>query len=222
MSGQNQFALLGLRRFAPFFATQALGAFNDNAFRNALIVLVGFHMGLPESAVGFYSNIAPALFIVPFFLFSATAGQLAEKFEKTRIIRFVKLFEIAAMALASIAFYRHSLWLMLTVLFLMGLHSTLFGPIKYAILPQALHPRRARRRQRARRDRHVARDPDRHDRRRLGDGERGTGRGVDPRARDRGGRLLRVPRDPAGASDGAGSEVQLESVHRDRAACSAS
>jgi 1-acyl-sn-glycerol-3-phosphate acyltransferase len=140
MSGQNQFALLGQRRFAPFFATQALGAFNDNAFRNAMIVLVGFHMGLDEGAVGFYSNIAPALFILPFFLFSATSGQLAEKFEKTRIIRFVKLFEIAAMALASVAFYRHSLWLMLTVLFLMGLHSTLFGPIKYAILPQALHP----------------------------------------------------------------------------------
>ncbi len=139
MSRQNQFALLGQRRFAPFFATQALGAFNDNAFRNALVVLVGFHMGLDESAVGFYSNIAPALFILPFFLFSATSGQLAEKFEKTRIIRFVKLFEIAAMALASVAFYRHSLWLMLTVLFLMGLHSTLFGPIKYAILPQALH-----------------------------------------------------------------------------------
>jgi 1-acyl-sn-glycerol-3-phosphate acyltransferase len=140
MSGQNQFTLLGEKRFAPFFATQALGAFNDNAFRNAMIVLVGFHMGLDESAVGFYSNIAPALFILPFFLFSATAGQLAEKYEKTRIIRFVKLFEIAAMALASVAFYRHSLWLMLTVLFLMGLHSTLFGPIKYAILPQALHP----------------------------------------------------------------------------------
>ena len=139
MSGQNQFTLLGERRFAPFFATQALGAFNDNAFRNAMIVLVGFHMGLDESAVGFYSNIAPALFILPFFLFSATAGQLAEKFEKTRIIRFVKLFEIAAMALASVAFFQHSLWLMLTVLFLMGLHSTLFGPIKYAILPQALH-----------------------------------------------------------------------------------
>jgi 1-acyl-sn-glycerol-3-phosphate acyltransferase len=140
MSGHNQFELLRLKRFAPFFATQALGAFNDNAFRNAMIVLVGFHMGLDESAVGFYSNIAPALFILPFFLFSASAGQLAEKFEKTRIIRFVKLFEIAAMALASVAFYRHSLWLMLTVLFLMGLHSTLFGPIKYAILPQALHP----------------------------------------------------------------------------------
>ncbi|HEV7491441.1 MAG TPA: MFS transporter [Rhodanobacteraceae bacterium] len=140
MSGHNQFELLRLKRFAPFFATQALGAFNDNAFRNAMIVLVGFHMGLDESAIGFYSNIAPALFILPFFLFSATAGQLAEKFEKTRIIRFVKLFEIAAMALAAIAFYRHSLWLMLTVLFLMGLHSTLFGPIKYAILPQALRP----------------------------------------------------------------------------------
>jgi 1-acyl-sn-glycerol-3-phosphate acyltransferase len=136
----NQFELLRLRRFAPFFATQALGAFNDNAFRNAMIVLVGFHMGLDDSAVGFYSNIAPALFILPFFLFSATAGQLAEKFEKTRIIRFVKLFEIAAMALAAIAFHRHSLWLMLSVLFLMGLHSTLFGPIKYAILPQALKP----------------------------------------------------------------------------------
>jgi 1-acyl-sn-glycerol-3-phosphate acyltransferase len=140
MPQHNQFALLRLRRFAPFFATQALSAFNDNAFRNAMIVLVGFQMGLDESAVGFYSNIAPALFILPFFLFSATAGQLAEKFEKTRIIRFVKLFEIAAMALASFAFYRHSLWLMLSVLFLMGLHSTLFGPIKYAILPQALAP----------------------------------------------------------------------------------
>jgi 1-acyl-sn-glycerol-3-phosphate acyltransferase len=140
MSGHNQFALLRLRRFAPFFATQALGAFNDNAFRNALVVLVGFHMGLDESAVGFYSNIAPALFILPFFLFSATSGQLAEKFEKTRIIRFVKLFEIVAMALAAIAFHQHSLWLMLSVLFLMGLHSTLFGPIKYAILPQTLHP----------------------------------------------------------------------------------
>ena len=77
MSGHNQFELLRLRRFAPFFATQALGAFNDNAFRNAMIVLVGFHMGLDESAVGFYSNIAPALFILPFFLFSALSGQLA-------------------------------------------------------------------------------------------------------------------------------------------------
>jgi MFS family permease len=140
MSGSSQFRLLGTRRFAPFFATQALGAFNDNAFRNALVVLVGYHMGLDEHAVGFYSNIAPALFILPFFLFSASAGQLAEKYEKARIIRWVKLFEIAAMALAAAGFWFKSIPLLLSVLFLMGLHSTVFGPIKYAILPQTLRP----------------------------------------------------------------------------------
>jgi 1-acyl-sn-glycerol-3-phosphate acyltransferase len=138
MSGSSQFDLLRTRRFAPFFATQALGAFNDNAVRNALVVLVGYHLGLDEHAVGFYSNIAPALFILPFFLFSASAGQLAEKYEKTRIIRYVKLFEIAAMTLAAVGFYLHSIPLLLSVLFLMGLHSTVFGPIKYAILPQTL------------------------------------------------------------------------------------
>ncbi len=138
MSGHNQFDLLRTRRFAPFFATQSLGAFNDNAFRNALVLLIGYHMGLDEAGVGFYSNIAPALFILPFFLFSASAGQLAEKYEKARIIRWIKLFEIAAMALAAIGFWLKSIPLLLAVLFLMGLHSTAFGPIKYAILPQAL------------------------------------------------------------------------------------
>src|SRR5687768_12999100 len=138
MSGSNQFRLLRLRRFAPFFATQALGAFNDNAFRQAMIVLVAFHLGLGDAEVGFYSNIAPALFILPFFLFSASAGQLAEKYEKTRLIRYVKLFEIAAMALAAYGFHAKNVSLLLGVLFLMGLHSTMFGPIKYAILPQAL------------------------------------------------------------------------------------
>jgi 1-acyl-sn-glycerol-3-phosphate acyltransferase len=136
----SQFALLGKDRFAPFFWTQALGAFNDNAFRNALVILVAFQMGLDDHTVSLYTNLAPALFIIPFFLFSATAGQLAEKFEKTRIIRFVKLFEIAAMTLAGVGFYTHHTALLLVVLFLMGLHSTLFGPIKYAILPQALKP----------------------------------------------------------------------------------
>ncbi|TAL84962.1 MAG: MFS transporter [Rhodanobacter sp.] len=136
----SQFALLGKRRFAPFFWTQALGAFNDNAFRNALLMLVAFRMGLDDHAVSLYTNLAPALFIIPFFLFSATAGQLAEKFEKTRIIRWVKLFEIAAMALAAVGFYTHHTGLLLVVLFLMGVHSTVFGPIKYAILPQALKP----------------------------------------------------------------------------------
>ena len=136
----SQFSLLGRRRFAPFFWTQALGAFNDNAFRSAMVMLVAFQMGLDEHTVGLYTNLAPALFILPFFLFSAMAGQLAEKYEKTRIIRYVKLFEICAMALAAIGFYTHHTSLLLAVLFLMGLHSTMFGPIKYAILPQALKP----------------------------------------------------------------------------------
>jgi 1-acyl-sn-glycerol-3-phosphate acyltransferase len=136
----SQFGLLGKRRFAPFFWTQALGAFNDNAFRNALVMLVAFQMGLDDQTVSLYTNLAPALFIIPFFLFSATAGQLAEKYEKSRIIRYVKLFEIAAMALAAYGFYTHHTSLLLVVLFMMGMHSTMFGPIKYAILPQALKP----------------------------------------------------------------------------------
>ena len=134
----NQFRLLGKRRFAPFFAVQALAAFNDNAFRNATVVLVGFQLGLSTSQIGFYSNLAPALFILPFFLFSASAGQLAEKYEKHTLIRWVKVFEIAAMCTAAWGFYARSPLLLFVVLFLMGLHSTVFGPIKYAILPQVL------------------------------------------------------------------------------------
>jgi 1-acyl-sn-glycerol-3-phosphate acyltransferase len=134
----SQFSLLAKRRFAPFFWTQALGAFNDNAFRNAMVMLVAFQMALPDAQVSLYTNLAPALFILPYFLFSATAGQLAEKFEKTRIIRYVKLFEIAAMAIAAVGFFTHHVSLLLVVLFLMGVHSTVFGPIKYSILPQAL------------------------------------------------------------------------------------
>ncbi|HEY4291814.1 MFS transporter [Luteibacter sp.] len=134
----SQFSLLAKRRFAPFFWTQALGAFNDNAFRNAMVMLVAFQMALPDAQVSLYTNLAPALFILPYFLFSATAGQLAEKFEKTRIIRYVKLFEIAAMTIAAFGFFTHHVSLLLVVLFLMGVHSTVFGPIKYSILPQAL------------------------------------------------------------------------------------
>jgi 1-acyl-sn-glycerol-3-phosphate acyltransferase len=136
----SQFKLLETRRFAPFFATQALGAFNDNAFRQGMIVLIGFHLGLSVEAASTYAMIAPAIFILPFFLFSASAGQIAEKFEKTRLIRYVKLFEIGAMLLAVYAFHAHQVTLLFVVLFLMGLHSTVFGPIKYAILPQALKP----------------------------------------------------------------------------------
>lgn len=140
MSQSSQFRLLATRRFAPFFAAQSLGAFNDNAFRQAMIVLISFHLGLSAEQSGTYAMIAPAVFIVPFFLFSASAGQIAEKFEKTRLIRYVKLFEIAAMLLAAYAFHAHQVALLFVVLFLMGLHSTMFGPIKYAILPQALRP----------------------------------------------------------------------------------
>lgn len=138
-SGHSQFALLRQRRFAPFFVTQLLGAFNDNVFRNATIVLIVSQLGLSTQQASTYANLAPALFILPFFLFSALAGQLAEKYEKTRLIRYVKLFEILAMAIAAWGFYAHHASLLLVVLFLMGLHSTMFGPIKYSILPQALH-----------------------------------------------------------------------------------
>ena len=136
----NQFSLLGTRRFAPFFVTQLLGAFNDNVFRNATLVLITAYMGLSQQQQSLYTNLAPALFILPFFFFSATAGQLAEKYEKTRIIRAVKLFEIVVMSIAAWGFYGHHAVLLLVVLFLMGLHSTVFGPIKYSILPQALRP----------------------------------------------------------------------------------
>ncbi len=137
----SQFRLLARRRFAPFFVVQALAAFNDNAFRQATIVLVGFQMGLSTATIGVYSNLAPALFILPFFLFSASAGQIAEKFEKQRLIRYVKLFEVAAMGVAAWGFYVQSPVLLFVVLFLMGVHSTVFGPIKYSVLPEVLEPR---------------------------------------------------------------------------------
>src|SRR5699024_5427177 len=137
----SQFALLGQRRFAPFFATQALAAFNDNAFRYAMVGMATFELALSEGALNNYVNLALALFIIPFFLLSATAGQLAEKFEKARLIRYVKLFEMAAMVTAAIGFWTHNLNLLLVVLCLMGVHSTVFGPIKYAIVPQALDDR---------------------------------------------------------------------------------
>src|SRR4249919_359774 len=114
----NQFSLLGARRFAPFFVTQSLGAFNDNVFRQATVVLITSLMGLTLEQQSLYTNLAPALFILPFFFFSATAGQIAEKIEKTRIIRAVKLFEIVAMSIAAYGFYAHHAVLLLVVLFM--------------------------------------------------------------------------------------------------------
>jgi MFS family permease len=139
VSGQNQFRLLGQRRFAPFFVTQFLGALNDNIFRNGLVILVTFQgvlvAGMNESEL---ANVAGALFILPFFLFSATAGQLADKYEKSMLMRRIKLLEIALMVIAAIAFASESFGTLLFVLFLMGCQSTLFGPVKYAYLPQQL------------------------------------------------------------------------------------
>lgn len=139
MSQSNQFSLLRERRFAPFFTTQFLGAFNDNVFRNGLVILITFQgtqiAGMNASEL---ANVAGALFILPYFLFSATAGQLADKYEKSRLFRAIKLLEVALMLLAGFSFVAEQYELLLVVLFLMGCQSTLFGPVKYAYLPQQL------------------------------------------------------------------------------------
>ena len=141
----NQFALLRQRRFAPFFWTQFSGAANDNLFKFAFTVMVTYQLSiswLPPSLAGLAIG---ALFILPFLLFSATSGQLTDKFEKTRMIRFVKNLEIVIMLIAAAGFLVPQPELQAVILlgctFLMGLHSTLFGPVKFAYLPQALNER---------------------------------------------------------------------------------
>ena len=136
----NQFSLMREQRFKPFFWTQFLGAFNDNVFKTALITLIAFHAASLTNIDGAtLATLLPGLFILPFFLFSATAGQLADKFEKSQLIRFVKVFEILIMLFAGLGFVMHTLWLLVAALFMMGMHSTLFGPVKYAYLPQHLN-----------------------------------------------------------------------------------
>jgi 1-acyl-sn-glycerol-3-phosphate acyltransferase len=137
----NQFALLGQRRFAPFFWTQFLGAGNDNLFKFAFTVMVTYQLQLdwlPPSLAGL---VIAALFILPFLLFSATAGQATDKYDKTRVIRFVKNLEIAIMVLAAYGFWTTGVYALLACVFLMGLHSTIFGPVKFAYLPQHLNER---------------------------------------------------------------------------------
>ena len=136
----TQSALLKSRRFAPFFVTQFLGAFNDNLFKNALVVLLTFQAASWTTlAPEILGNLAAGIFIFPFFIFSATAGQLADKVDKARLARLVKVLEMGIMGVAALGFFLHSLPVLLVALFLLGLHSTLFGPVKYAILPQHLH-----------------------------------------------------------------------------------
>lgn len=135
----SQFGLLKTRRFLPFFITQFLGAFNDNLYKNALIVLLTFQAAQWTSLkIEVLTNLAAGIFILPFFLFSATAGQLADKYDKSLLARLVKILEMTIMTVAALGFWMHNLTLLLTALFLLGCHSTLFGPVKYAILPQHL------------------------------------------------------------------------------------
>jgi len=139
LSDHGQFHLLRSRRFLPLFATQFLGAFNDNAYRYALVILVTFNAAYATQMDSRVVVTASAgIFILPFFLFSAIAGQLADRFEKSRLIFFVKLFEILVMGAAAVAFFTTDLWLLLGVLFLMGTQSAFFGPLKYGILPDHL------------------------------------------------------------------------------------
>lgn len=139
MENKNQFRLLLERRFAPFFLTQLLGAFNDNVYKNALVILVAYHAATYSSLdPNLLTNAAAGIFILPFLLFSASAGQIADKFEKSAIIRVIKAVEIGIMIVAGAGLLLKSLPLLFAALFLLGLHSTFFGPVKYAILPQAL------------------------------------------------------------------------------------
>ena len=137
----NQFALLKQRRFAPFFWTQFLGAGNDNLFKFAFTVMVTYQIELswlkPQTA----GLVIGALFILPFLLFSATSGQITDKYDKTRVIRVIKWLEIAIMVLAGYGFWAVNVPILLACVFLMGLHSTLFGPVKFAYLPQHLSER---------------------------------------------------------------------------------
>jgi 1-acyl-sn-glycerol-3-phosphate acyltransferase len=131
------FKLLTQKRFGPLFGVQFLGALNDNLLKNTMVILIAFKTA-SEAESGMLINLAAGIFILPFFLFSAVAGQITDKFEKTRVIRFIKLAEIGIMAVGTISFLSGLTALLFVALFLMGVHSAFFGPAKYSILPQHL------------------------------------------------------------------------------------
>lgn len=136
----NQSHLLKTRRFLPLFVTQFLSAFNDNIYKNAMVILITFVIskGSPEHEQ-MMVTMAAGVFIMPFFLFSALAGQLADKFDKAKLSRTIKFFEIVITSIGSYGLYQQSIPILMGALFLMGMHSTFFGPIKYSILPDHLH-----------------------------------------------------------------------------------
>src|SRR6187549_4218020 len=133
----SQFKLLGKRRFLPFFLTQFLGAFNDNLFRNAVVVSLTFGVAASANA-GVLANVSQGLFILPFFLFSALSGQLADKYEKSRLIRQTRLAEVVLMCCGAAALYVGQVSILLGVIFLLGVLATIFGPLKYSLMPQHL------------------------------------------------------------------------------------
>ncbi len=136
----NPFTLLTQKRFLPYFITQFLGAFNDNVFKNALIILIAFQGSkMTNLNTDFLINLSAGLFILPFFLFSATAGQWIERQNKDKAIRFIKLVEVIIMSLAAFAFMEGALYALIALLFLMGTQSTFFGPVKYSYIPQQLN-----------------------------------------------------------------------------------
>ena len=135
----SQFGLLRTRRLLPLFITQFLGAFNDNLYKFALTLILVYGGLISEDATDLLVNVAAGLLILPFFLFSATAGTLADRYEKSRLIRYVKLGEIAVAICAALALYLQDVTALLAVVFLLGVQSTFFGPLKFAILPQHLH-----------------------------------------------------------------------------------
>ncbi|QRN04176.1 MFS transporter [Legionella sp. MW5194] len=130
--------LLKKRTFLPLFITQFFGAFNDNAFKLSMLTLISYHLASSQSHSEFYQALSGGLFILPFFLFSATSGQLADRYDKALMTRLIKVFELVLMIIGSLAFSIQSMTLLLLVLMGMGIHSTFFGPIKYAILPDHL------------------------------------------------------------------------------------
>ena len=135
---ETQLHLLRSRRLLPLFVTQFLSAINDNLFKNALVILITYRDAAASTTTQIIVTLATALFILPYFLFSATAGQLADKFEKSRLIRYVKLWEIGVMVLAAVGFALDNTAYQLAVLFFLGVQSTFFGPVKYGILPDHL------------------------------------------------------------------------------------
>lgn len=134
--GLSTIDLLKSRTFLPLFLTQFFGAFNDNAFKFAMLTLISYHLSSSQAQSERYQAIAGALFIIPFFLLSATAGQLADKFNKATLTRIIKFFEVILVTIGGLSFYLGNRWIMMATLTGLGIHSTFFGPIKYAILPQ--------------------------------------------------------------------------------------